>query len=405
MHARVHSISPEYALARPLTAHGAHTLATFVSLPSGNWRAQVRRKGRYVSETFRRRKDAEEWALENERRIDRGEAPRRAGHVDPSTFGHLIDLHLSDMQEVGKCPRRSKAFSLDALQKKLGKVRIADLNRERLVTFGRDRAREGAGPVTIGADLGYVRMTIAHAAAVHGIAVSIEPVDLARIALKRLGLIGKAKSRDRRPTRDELDRIIAHLEGNPRQMIPVALIARFAIATAMRQDEICRIRWQDVDAATRTVIVRDRKDPREKSGNHQKLPLLNVAGIDAWQLLQEQAKKSRNGDRVFPYNGRSVGTAFRRACRELGIDDLHFHDLRHEAASRLFEAGLAIEQVALVTGHRDWKMLKRYTHLRPEDLHRIVRHILPYQSADGTVGPAGTRKLELTAPLRKVGLD
>src|SRR4029077_12271742 len=129
--------------------------------------------------------------------------------------------------------------------------------------------------------------------------------------LKRLGLIGKAISRDRRPTLDELDRIIAYLEGNPRQTIPVARIARFAIATAMRQDEICRIRWQDVDAATKTVIVRDRKDPREKSGNHQKIPLLNATGIDAWQLLQEQAKISGSGDRVFPYNGRSVGTAFR----------------------------------------------------------------------------------------------
>ena len=173
----------------------------------------------------------------------------------------------------------------------------------------------------------------------------------------------------------------------------------------MRQDEICRIRRQDVDAATRTVIVRDRKDPREKSGNHQKIPLLNVTGIDAWQLLQEQAKISESGDRVFPYNGRSVGTAFRSACRELGIDDLHFHDLRHEAASRLFEAGLAIEQVALVTGHRDWKMLKRYTHLRPEDLHRIVRRAAPYRTANRTDRPGSKLKLLPPAPSLEVGTD
>jgi site-specific recombinase XerD len=62
----------------------------------------------------------------------------------------------------------------------------------------------------------------------------------------------------------------------------------------------------------------------------------------------------------------------RRACRELQIIDLHFHDLRHEATSRLFEAGLTIEQVPLVTGHKDWKMLKRYTQLRPESLHAIL---------------------------------
>lgn len=392
-----------YALFLPLTAQGPHTLATFISLPSGNWRAQVRRKGRYVSETFRRRKDAEEWALDNERRIDRGEGARRAGRSDPTTFGHLVDLHLSDMKEVGKCPRRSKAFSLETLQKKLGNVRIVDLNRERLITFGRDRAREGAGPVTLSADLGYVKLIVAHAAAVHGIAVSAEPVDLARIALKRLGLVGKSKCRDRRPTRDELDRLMAHLEENPRQSIPIARIVRFAIATAMRQDEICRIRWQDVDSETRTVIVRDRKDPRDKSGNHQRVPLLSASGIDAWQLLTEQAKLSSGGDRVFPYNGRSVGTAFRRACRELGIENLHFHDLRHEAASRLFEAGFAIEQVALVTGHRDWKMLKRYTHLRPEDLHRIVPRRLSDHLTDRMYDTGVSLKLILPAPSAKAG--
>jgi integrase len=120
------------------------------------------------------------------------------------------------------------------------------------------------------------------------------------------------------------------------------------------------------------VIVRDRKDPRRKDGNHQRVPLLRVDDLDAWAILEDQRYVSGNSERIFPYNSRSVGTAFRRACRELKILDLHFHDLRHEAASRLFEAGFTIEQVALVTGHRDWKMLRRYTHLRPENLHQIA---------------------------------
>jgi len=76
-------------------------------------------------------------------------------------------------------------------------------------------------------------------------------------------------------------------------------------------------------------------------------------------------------DRCFPHNHKSVGAAFRRARNALGADDLRFHDLRHEATSRLFEAGLPIERVALVTGHKDWKMLKRYTNLKPEDLHKM----------------------------------
>lgn len=350
-------------------------MATIRKLPSGNWRAQVRRKGRYIAETFRRHKDAEGWALDVERRIDQGEVPSSRVRRKPTTFGDLIDLHLASLQEVGKAPRRSKAFTMEALKTKLGSVKMADLTRERLVQFGRTRLKEGAGPVTIGMDISYIKTIITHAAAVHGLAVSPEAVDLARTALKHLGLIGKGRSRDRRPTAEELTRILDYFEANPRQTIPLARICRFAVATAMRQEEICRIRWSDLDETTRTVLIRDRKDPRDKDGNDQRIPLLAATGFDAWALIAEEKLVAKSRDRIFPYNARSVGTAFRRACRELKIENLHFHDLRHEGASRLFEAGYSIEQVALVTGHRDWKMLKRYTNLRPEHLHRFDKAV------------------------------
>jgi integrase len=87
-------------------------------------------------------------------------------------------------------------------------------------------------------------------------------------------------------------------------------------------------------------------------------------------LIEEQrAIRGNEDDRIFPYSHKSAGTAFTRACRDLDIEDLHFHDLCHEGTSRLFEAGFAIQRVALVTGHKDWKMLRRYTHLKPESLH------------------------------------
>jgi len=350
-------------------------MATFLQLTSGNWRVQVRRKGRYISGTFRRRKDADEWSLDVERKIDRGETPNARAHSDPTTFGHLIEIHLQDMREVGRALQRSKSFTLDRLKIKLGSIRIRDLTRDRLIQFGKDRAKEGAGPVTVGMDIGYVRTILAHAAAVHGIEVSIEPVQLARIALRRLGLIGKSRERDRRPTSEELDRIVNHIDENLRQIIPVGRIVQFAVATAMRQDEICRVQWADIDHVKKILLIRDRKDPRIKQGNDQSVPLFDRAGFDALAIIEEQKPFSKRSPRIFPYNARSVGTAFRRACKELKIKDLHFHDLRHEATSRLFEAGFSIEQVALVTGHRDWKMLKRYANLRPEDLHQL--HKLP----------------------------
>ncbi|MBV8107350.1 MAG: site-specific integrase [Hyphomicrobiales bacterium] len=351
-------------------------MATFTKLNSGSWRVQVRRKGKYVNETFLRRKDAEEWALDVERRVDRGDPALTRSSREARTFGDLINLHRDDLKEVRKPIGRSKAASLNLLQKRLGRLRLPELDRARLIQFGKERAREGAGPVTLGIDLGYIKTILSHAAAVHGVTISTEPVALARVALARLSLVGKGTERDRRPTQDELDRLVAGFEANHLQQIPVGRIIRFAVATAMRLDEICRVEWSDFDPHKRTLLIRDRKDPRRKSGNSQRIPLLDVSGYDAVAIIEEQRSLAgKTSSRVFPYNGRSVGTAFRRQCRALNIDDLHFHDLRHEGTSRLFEAGFPIEQVSLVTGHKDWKMLRRYTHLKPESLHEArARH-------------------------------
>ncbi|AUC97775.1 integrase [Bradyrhizobium sp. SK17] len=346
-------------------------MASFTQLPSGNWRVQVRRKKRYVAETFLRRKDGEEWALEMERNIDRSGSPRPRAAVKAKTFGDVIDLHIQDMREVGRPPRRSKAAVLNALKDELGSTRIPRLDRERLIEYGRKRAKEGAGPATLAIDMAFIRTLATHAAAVHGIEISAEEVRLARVALKYLGLVGKSDERDRRPTQDELDELIEYFESNYRQVIPMGRIVRYAVATTMRQEEICRPDWRDVDMKTRILVIRDRKDPREKDGNDQKVPLLNLTGYDGWEILLQQRIITRGLGRVFPYNHRSVSAAFTRACDELKIEDLHFHDLRHEGTSRLFEAGLPIEKVALVTGHKDWRTLRRYTKLKPEELHQL----------------------------------
>ncbi|QTC90331.1 site-specific integrase [Brevundimonas goettingensis] len=340
---------------------------------SGRWRVQVRRKGRALSETFVRYEDAKIWAVEAEREIDRGESPRKSRISKLTTFGDLIDLHIADMKEVGKAPGRSKDATLKMLKRVLGKRKIVELDRDRFIDFGKTRAGEGAGPVTLSIDIGIIKLVLQHAAAVHGMRVSVEAVDLARYALKRLGLVGKGTERDRRPTDGELAKLIAYFDDNPRQGIPMSRIVKFAIATAMRQEEIFRVSWDDLNTRTKMLTIRDRKDPRQKKGNDQRIPLLSVSGFDGLALVEEQRALRNNQDaRIFPFNHRSAGAAFTRACRKLEIDDLHFHDLRHEGTSRLFEAGFAIQQVALVTGHRDWKMLRRYTHLKPEGLHAIA---------------------------------
>ncbi len=352
-------------------------MATYSKLPSGTWRVQVRRKGRYISETFLKRDDARRWATEAEGRIDRGEVPTPSRSARLRTFGELIDLHIADMKSVGKAPRRSKAATLKMLKTRLGGKKIVQLDRQLFIDFGRRRATEGAGPMTLSIDIGAIKLILSHAAAVHGLTVSVEAIDMARLALKRLGLIGKGVERDRRPSDEELERLIRHFDEKPRQTIPMGAVIRFAIATAMRQEEIFKVVWDDYAARTRMLTIRDRKDPREKAGNDQRIPLLSVSGFDPVALIEDQRPARSNADlRIFPFNHRSAGTAFTRACKSLEIADLHFHDLRHEGTSRLFEAGFQIQQVALVTGHKDWKMLRRYTHLRPETLHLIASSLV-----------------------------
>lgn len=344
-------------------------MASYNKLPSGYWRVQVRRKGQYASSTFRRKSDAEAWALQRELAAEGGKSIVQL-KLDDQTFGDLIDLHVSDLAEVGKPLLRSKRLCLEKLKTMLGHVALKGFTRERLIEFGKRRAREGAGPVTLGIDIGYIRTILVHAAAVHGLEVPTENVILARVALNRLSLTGKGQERDRRPAQDEIDRILQYSDDNMRQVVPLSRIIKFAIATAMRQDEICCLLKADVNLSTGLALVRDRKDPRRKSGNHQKVPLLDVTGYSATTLVREQLALGLGGERLFPYNGRTVGHAFRRTCKALNIEDLRFHDLRHEGTSRLFEAGFEIPEVSLVTGHKDWKMLRRYLNL---DAHQLLQ--------------------------------
>jgi integrase len=275
----------------------------------GKWRAQIRRNGHAMCKTFLRRADAEAWARDAEVAVDQGRTPTARRVSKKDTFGSLIDLHIDDLAAAGKAVRRSKDAVLQRLKTDMGEVPFANLTRERLIQFGRERAKGGAGPATVAIDISFIGTVLTHAAAVHGTHVDIEAVRLARIALGKLGLVGSGAERDRRPTQTELDKLFAYFDANARLLTPMTRIAQFAIASAMRLDEICRIEWRHLDESNRTMTVPDRKDPRKKDGNDQRVPLLAATGYDAHALLQNQRALRLNGPRCFPYNGRSVGTA------------------------------------------------------------------------------------------------
>ena len=126
----------------------------------------------------------------------------------------------------------------------------------------------------------------------------------------------------------------------------------------MTQEEICRVTWSDLNTRTKMLTIRDRKDPRQKKGNDQRIPLLAVSGYDAMALIEEQrAIRTNEDDRIFPYVHKSAGTAFTRACRELDIEDLHFHDTKHEAATRLSKF-LDVLALSHAIGTKDIRLLR-----------------------------------------------
>ena len=328
------------------------------------WRALVRKQGTIRSKTFDTKSSAQKWATRLEADIDAG-AARGTGPTRGITVADLIDRYVRELK-----PRKrwgnSKEANLVRLRRDCGHWKAQQITATQIIDYCTERAEQNAGPATVNGDLSYLGSVLRVARSVWRLDVP-DVIKDARMALGLVGIIGKSQQRDRRPTQQELDRLCDYFARNLHQAIPMHDIIRFAVGTAMRLGEIVNIKWEDVDVESRTVLIRDRKHPTEKLGNNQKVPLLFESDL----IVKRQP---RNSDRVFPFNAQSCSRAFQRATAALNIDDLTFHDLRHEGTTRLFEAGFRIEQVALVTGHRDWGMLRRYVQLRAEDLHDVVQN-------------------------------
>jgi len=165
----------------------------------------------------------------------------------------------------------------------------------------------------------------------------------------------KPKGRDRRLKGDELERILSQL---PDKRMRIFVL--FAIETGMRRGEIIKSEWSDIDLERQTLHI-----PETKTGIPRTIPL----STKAVGLLRNVKSGWYSPDRPFPYVSADCATAaFWKAKRKAGIPDIRLHDLRHEAVSRFFELGLNVMEVSAISGHRDLANLKRYTHLRAEDL-------------------------------------
>lgn len=330
------------------------------------YRASIRiKKGGEIvhqeAQTFDQRKLADRWAKVRE--IELQQPGALAKTKGGPTIGDLLTWYL---KAYGDGFGRSKHATLKRMEAMdLAQLSALNLTAGQLIRHVESRRQSGAGASTVNNDLVWMGVVFRAARPALDLDLRLEVVADAISFCRSQKLIARSAQRDRRPTASELKRLAEFfLRRDGRAELPMADLMWFAVYSARRQEEITRLQWADNNKRHYTGIVRDAKHPRAKEGNHRAFKYTP----EAWAIVDRQPKGS---DFIFPYNSKSISSAFTRACKMLEIEDLHFHDLRHEATSRLFEAGYSITEVQQFTLHESWATLQRYTHLKPKDVkHR-----------------------------------
>lgn len=305
------------------------------------------------SKMFPTERLAKDWGRRLEDKLKADGLPQRKLSV--KTLGGVLEDYLAELERHGT-PRRSRVHELLQLATEFNKVKLSDLSASVFSEFANRRRKAGTGPTTVLHNLATIRSVLNAAKPMFGLEVNGKPVSEAIAALGRVGAVAKSKSRERRPTAAELeliDKEYARIAAYPSTLIPTGTIVKLAIALPRRLGELLDMRWSDYDKAKKLVKLRDTKHPTNPRDELVPLTSEAIAIINNLPVIDE---------RVLPYKSESVSASFERVTARLGIVDLHFHDLRHEGISRLFERGLSIQEVALISGHQSWAMLRRYTH-------------------------------------------
>lgn len=315
-----------------------------------SWRAQIRRSGfKTLSASFSRKVLAEKWVREREAELDQG----RFFKDDPD-FGVLVQRYIDEVIPL-RPMQRSHVATLRTLRRQVGGTPLSKVNPGWMLGLAESRKVAAS---TRGQEFVFLAMVLKHAETFWDVRPDMDAWRRGRQGLKKLGLIAASSERSRRASDEEIELVL----DNMRSSLPMEDLIGFAVASAMRLSEITRVTWADFDQKRKLLTIRDRKHPSKKKGNDQTIPLLGAA----FEIAAAQPKWRKE---IFPHDPNSISAAFHRATVRAGIEDLRWHDLRHEGISRLFEQGFSIEKVALISGHRDWRILRRYTHLDPESLH------------------------------------
>lgn len=357
-----------------------------VETPSGKWKTVIRKRGwPTTSKTFRLQRDALTWGRRIEDEMDRGVFIDRS-HSERLTFDKALSRYLSEVVPTKKpATQETDKYCAEPLRAHFGKYSmaaispdlVADYRDKRLATLIQrvDRATGKprvlldpltGKPRTLSANT--VRLELALLSHLFNTGIREWRLGLVRNPVSGIRKPSPGEGRDRRLRGNEEARLRQALASYSNPML--GWIFDIALETGMRSGEIAGLRIHQVDVHRRVVRLTITKNESART-----VPLTRRAA-EVFTLALDNATRPEGCDLVFfgepgrdgkrrPYTFAKIWNGIKTS---LGLGDLHFHDLRHEAVSRLVEAGFSDQEVSAISGHKSMQMLKRYTHLRAEDL-------------------------------------
>jgi len=308
---------------------------------SSKYHVQVRRQG-FPTQTksFIQLKDAKEWARQKEIEADRDELSNDHRQLQETTFGDLVQSYLVKITPFKKTSK-AETYVLKAVQKNaICKVTLRALSTRHFTSY-KDQRLKNISEAGLARELNTIRHMLNIAKSELGIPLRHNP-------LNDLRLDFKDNRRKRRLKEGEYEKLLQ--AARTRQNPVIEKVVIFAIETGMRRGEILALSWEQVDLKQRSATILE-----SKNGYSRTIPLTPKA-ITLLHGIERAVEK------VFPITTNALRMSWERMLATTDIEDLHFHDLRHEAISRFFEMGLTVPEVASISGHRDMKMLMRYAH-------------------------------------------
>ena len=322
------------------------------------WQVQIRRLGRSpLSKSFLAKDDAVRWSREQERLADLGLASVEIIAQLPVTLSSLMDRYE---REVTPNKRSSSdIFALRQLRRHMCELSVEALTPSVVAQYRDDRLRMVSGS-TIRKELTLLSHVLKVARNEWG-TPNVDPVASVRKP-------ASARGRTRRPSQEELGRLDQALRQCRNPLVRDVFM--FALATGMRRGEVLSLRWGDVDLFSKTALLQMTKNGETRTVPLSPKAILVLKGLHQARQRPSQGLGAASCGLVFPISANAFRLAWERVRKRAGVVDIRFHDMRHEAISRFFEMGLTVPEVALISGHKDARMLFRYTHLKAVDVAR-----------------------------------